>query len=380
MKIGFVFDDSLDKTDGIQQYMFSLQKWLVAEGHDVHFLVGQTHRTDIPNVHSLSRNVGVRFNGNRLSMPLPASRHRLRKLLQTEQYDVLHVQVPYSPLLAGRIIKMANKRTAVIGTFHIAPYSKLVTVATRLLAIWSRRSVKRFNRIVSVSPAAQAFARQTFKVDTAVLPNVFDYDRFASAEPLAQYTDDTLTILFVGRLVNRKGCMQLLQAIAQLKTDGNKYPSFRVVVCGAGPLESELQTYVKNNKLESLVEFAGRISEADKPKYMASADISVFPSSGGESFGIVLIEAMASGNAAVLGGDNPGYRSVLGTQPDQLFGPRDVTELANKLRRLLTDKATRNSQAAWGAEASKQYDVAIVGTKLVDIYEQEFAQNSSSGA
>src|SRR5579875_4032120 len=100
MKIGMVLDDTLDTPDGVQQYVLQVGRWLSAQGHDVHYLVGATTRTDIPNIHSLSRNKQVRFNGNRMSMPLPASRKKLKQFLRTEQFDVLHVQVPYSPFMA----------------------------------------------------------------------------------------------------------------------------------------------------------------------------------------------------------------------------------------------------------------------------------------
>src|SRR6478735_2430619 len=164
MKIGFVFDDTLDKPDGIQQYMLALKDWLVGQNHEVHFLVGETERTDIPHVHSLSRNFKVSFNGNHLSIPFGGSKRKIKALLQHEKFDVLHVQVPYHPLLAGKIIRNAAPQTVVFGTFHVAPYSSLVTLGAKLLGVWSKPSLKRFNTIVSVSDAAVVFAKQTFGI------------------------------------------------------------------------------------------------------------------------------------------------------------------------------------------------------------------------
>jgi len=374
MKIGFVFDDTLDKNDGIQQYMFSLERWLKDQGHEVHYLVGQTTRSDIPNVHSLSRNIKVQFNGNRLSIPLGASKRNVRALLDREKFDVLHVQVPYHPLMAGRIINAARRTdTAVIGTFHVAPYSRLVTLGAYALGVWSKPTLKKFDKIVSVSTAAADLARKTFRIQTDIVPNVFDYPRFRDAAPFERYRDGIKTIVFLGRLVPRKGCMQLLKSVAELKNT-----NFRVVICGAGPLEAQLKAYVATHNLADKIEFVGRVSEEDKPRYLASADISVFPSSAGESFGIVLIEAMASGRGAVLGGNNPGYATVLGGQPDQLFATTSVPELTQKLEHLLSDDAARQQAAAWGKQESAQYDVALVGQKLVYIYKQ-FAPNSRKG-
>lgn len=372
MKIGFVFDDTLDNPDGIQQYMASLAKFYTSQGHEVHYLVGQTSRTDIPHVHSMSRNIKVNFNGNRVSIPLWAPLKRVKTVLAAERFDVLHVQVPYHPFMAGRIIKAAPATTTIFGTFHIAPYSKLATVGSWLLGRWSAwsGSLGRFTAMVSVSPAAADLAERTFGVKTQVVPNVFNYARFHEAKPLPKYEDDIRTIVFLGRLVKRKGCLTLLEAIYKLVTNGNKYPVFRVVVCGTGALDSSLRDYVVRHKLDDIVEFAGRVSEEDKPRYLASADIAAFPSSSGESFGIVLLEAMASGKAAVLGGDNPGYRSVLGTRPAQLFAAKNADVLAEKLSERLMNEALRASDASWGMTECEQYDAATVGQKLLDLYRE----------
>jgi phosphatidylinositol alpha-mannosyltransferase len=366
LKIGFVFDDSLDKPDGVQQYILSIGDWLRAQGHEVHYLVGTTTRSDLPNIHSLSRNVSVKFNGNGMSIPLPTSRRMLRAFLTDQQFDVLHVQVPYSPWLAGRLISAASSATAIIGTFHIVALSPLVNAATRFLGLYTHSTVKKFDEIVSVSTAAQSFSKQTYGVMTDVVPNAIDYQRFHSAKPLATYDDGMLTILFLGRLVPRKGCRLLLEALDLLKA--NHSNSFRVLICGKGPELESLQSYVTEHDLQDIIEFVGFVSEADKPAYYASADISVFPSSGGESFGIVLVEAMASGKAVVLGGNNSGYKSVLHDQPDLLFDATDAAKLANKLQHFMNDESSRLNLASWGAEYAGQFDQAVVGEELMSRY------------
>lgn len=368
LKIGFVLDDGLDKPDGVQQYILAVGEWLQSQGHKVRYLVGQTSRTDIAGVHSMSRNVRVRFNGNRMSIPLPTSKVRLRKFLRDEQFDVLHIQVPYSPFMGRQLIMAADpKRTAIIGTFHIAPHNRLVSIGNRSLGLWLRRSLKRFDTMLSVSQTAADFARHTFGVTSAILPNVIDYGRFHDAKPLKQYMDHKLTILFLGRLVPRKGCLQLLKAIAYLQNNGT-IPGFRVLVCGTGPLEQQLQKYITEHGLQDTVELVGFVSEADKPQYYASADISVFPSNGGESFGIVLLEAMAGGRAAVLAGDNPGYRSVLASREELLFDPGNVENLAKLIAVYLKDTAKRREIQRWGADFTKQFDVNVVGRKLLTVY------------
>ncbi|PIZ62401.1 glycosyltransferase family 1 protein [Candidatus Saccharibacteria bacterium CG_4_10_14_0_2_um_filter_52_9] len=369
LKIGLVLDTSLDPADGVQQYVVAIGEWLSSQGHEVHYLVGQTDKRQLANIHGLARNINVRFNGNRTTIPLPAGRKKLKQLIARQKFDVLHVQTPHHPLMAQHLILAADDSTAVVGTFHILPYGRLPRVGNRALGIWLRPSLKRFDRIVSVSPVAAEFARASFKVKTDVLPNVVDYQRFASAKPLPQYNDNRLTILFLGRLVPRKGCHTLLKAVAELAKQ-SRLPAFRVVICGIGPLEAKLRGFTNKHGLQDMVEFAGFVSEEDKPRYYASADISVFPSSGGESFGIVLLEAMASGRAAVLAGDNPGYRSVMEPHSDLLFDPANAGLLAQKIALYMTDDAERQAMGRWGAQYTADFDVAKIGSKLVDIYQQ----------
>jgi phosphatidylinositol alpha-mannosyltransferase len=366
MKIGFVLDDTLDSTDGVQQYVLTLGAWLSAQGHEIHYLVGQTIRRDIPSIHSLSRNVAVRFNGNRMSMPLPASKRKIAMLLRAEKFDILHVQMPYSPWLAHRIILTAPQSTAVVGTFHIAPQSHLVHQANRMLGMWLKRSLRHFDDIVSVSSAAADFARQTYGIEPKILPNVVDVTNFANARSIERYTDK-LTIVFLGRLVPRKGCQLLLEAAAQLRQDDQSL-DFRVVVCGRGPLDTDLRTYVAAHDLRTTVEFTGFVSDGDKARFLKSADLAIFPSSGGESFGIVLLEAMAAGHPVVLAADNPGYATVMAPYPDTLFPVNNVVSLAHKIRFYLTNTAERQRALTWQAHYVPNYDVNVVGPKLINIF------------
>jgi phosphatidylinositol alpha-mannosyltransferase len=377
LKVGFILDGGLEQPDGVQQYILALGDWFKSQGHEVRYLVSGDIAEGLSDAASLSRSLHVTSNGNRLSIPLPAKRSRLRTFMKTEKFDVLHVQTPYSPLMGERLIMLADDSTAIIGTFHILPYAWYFGVGNYLLGLWCRRSLKHFDKMLSVSSAAQTFAKRTFKISSEVLPNVIDYDRFHKAKARAEYRGDgKLTILYLGRLVPRKGCQMLLEAISLLVGRGAK-PEFRVVICGSGPLEAKLKRYVSDHELESIVEFKGFISEADKPSYYASADLAVFPSKGGESFGIVLLEAMASGQAAVLAGNNPGYASVLKDQHDLLFDPNDPASLSNKLERYLSQPELRRQMASWGEVYARDFDVGVIGAKLLNIYSQALLKRRS---
>lgn len=369
MKIAFVLDDSLDRTDGVQQYVLTLGQWFSNQGHEVHYLVGHTTRTDIPHIHSLSKTLRVKANQNRLATPLPASTSKIRKLLKREQFDVLHIQMPYSPFLAAKVIKEAPASTAVIGTFHILPFSRLEATGTRMLGRVLRPTLKRFDRIFSVSEPAAAFARKSFHVQTDVLPNAIELEKFKTGKKLKQYNDGKLNVVYLGRLVERKGCMNLLTALVSLQ-HAYDLEKVRLIIAGTGPLEKKLKQYARKYSLDNIVDFVGYVSEKEKPNYLATADIAVIPSTGGESFGIVLVEAMAAGADVVVAGDNPGYRFVLNGSEEQLVNPEDTEAFVKVLRYFIQDNQARKRAKTRQNALMTAYDVREVGSKLLKIYEQ----------
>ncbi len=372
MKIGFVLDDGLDSPDGVQQYIRTLGTWFEKQGHEVHFLVGQTERTDIPNVHVLARNIGVRFNHNRLTVPLPANCRRIKILLTEERFDVLHVQMPYSPMLAGRIISEAPDSCAVVGTFHILPYGALQTFGSRVLGKLLQKTLRRFDTIFAVSPAAQAFAKSIMGIQSTVIPNAVEIKKF-HVQTKSKKKGLTKSVVFLGRFVERKGCMQLLRALAILATQ-DKLENVEVTMCGGGPLHHKAMQFIATNKLETYVTLAGRVSEEEKAMYFANADVAIFPSMSGESFGIVLIEAMAAGSGVVLGGNNPGYASVLTEIPEQLVDPHDPSLLANQILRVLEDSSLAKTIHSYQQSRVGQYDVGTVGLNIMAAYTSAIAK------
>lgn len=369
MKIGLVFDASLDKTDGVAQYVLTVGAWLTQQGHEVHYLVGETKRTDLPNLHSLSRNITVKFNQNRVRTPLPAKNSVVKALVSKENFDILHVMMPYSPFLAARVVKAAGPKTAVIGTFHIAPASWMVNAGTGMLGLWLKRNLRLFSSFISVSSVAHDFAKRTFGIESAVIPNTAPLEKFFGAKAFDEYKNQQ-TVVFLGRLVERKGCQHLLAAVAKLVRD-EKWPAgTKVVICGDGPLRLRLTQFVHEQGLTEIVDFKGFISEADKPRYLASADVAIFPSTGGESFGIVLIEAMAAARGVVLAGNNPGYVSVMQPRPESLFTPTDTYALADLLLANLEDKALRTKASTWQRQYAHEFEPDVVGKKIFDTYQE----------
>jgi phosphatidyl-myo-inositol alpha-mannosyltransferase len=176
MNIAFVFDDTLDNPDGVQQYIFALSEYLIANKHTVHFLVGETKRTDLKNIYSLSKNIRVKFNGNVVGTPLPASKQKIKSLINELNIDVIHVQMPYSPLLAGRVIKCVSPDTGVIGTFHVFPQSKFEAFLSKALTIVNRTTLKKFDEFIAVSKVAKQ-ASHIKNRNISIIPNPIDLSK-----------------------------------------------------------------------------------------------------------------------------------------------------------------------------------------------------------
>ena len=365
LRVGLVLDDTIDSSDGVQQFVLTLGKWLENQGHSVFYLTGESYRKDLSNLYSLSRNVHIRFNGNRFSIPLPASKKTINEILGSK-FDILHIQMPYSPMLAGRIVKYADASTAVIGTFHIAPYGKFASIAAQALGLLSKTTITRFDKVIAVSLTADEMARNMYKVKPIIIGNMFNYKKFSEAKPYDRQA--TVELLFLGRLVKRKGCITLLEALSIIQRSTTGMPKVRLTIVGDGPLKTHLEEYVAKKGLNDWVRFIGFINEADKPRYLASADISVFPSISGESFGFVLLEAMSSGKSAIIAADNPGYKTLLKYNQDMLFPAGDAISLASKIKEFIYDEALRYKIALAGRIIAKTYDQEVIGPAINEEY------------
>ena len=378
LKIGLLLDDSLDRPDGVQQYVLALGAWLTAQGHTVHYLAPSTQRTDLPNLHSIGRTMSVQFNGNRLGTPWPASRRTIRKLVWQLDLDVLHVMAPYSPLLSGRVIKAASRhaqKPALIGSFMIYPESRLVTIGAKLLGLIQRRQLKQFDDFIAISEAAQDFAKTAFHCETKVIGvpvNLKSFSPPAVEEPSLDGVSKPrgTSILFLGRLVPRKGAAELVEALGQLKASQPDL-NWQAVIAGKGQLLQLLQHRAKELKIADQIEFPGFIAESDKAALLSSADIIALPATGGESFGISVVEALAAATGVVLAGDNPGYRTVMRGLETQLIDPKNTNQFAETLSQWATEIAnpkTRAQITQAQQAAAARFDTPTIGAKIEAVY------------
>lgn len=375
MKIALVIDDALARPDGVQEYVRTIGRAMGERGHEVHVLcsgdAGEPP-AGISRVLSLTSNVGVTFNGNGLRTPRPASRRRLREHLAAERYDVIHVQTPYSPFFAARVVREARRvqgdAVRIVATFHILPDGAVSEWGTRALGLTLRRNLRLFDAFAALSAPAAAFAKRAFGIDAAVIPIPVQVDEVAAhalANPWPADARDRVVIAFLGRLVERKGVAELLEAVAALPHGVRERAVVRIG--GKGPLQGRIERLVTERGLGDIVSLEGFVSDEDKPGFMAAADLAVFPATGGESFGIVLTEAMAAGAGAVLGGDNPGYSWTL-DNVDAVIDPRDTAAFAARLATLIADPDARAAIHAQQAARVREFDMSVVVKRVLGMY------------
>ncbi|HJE56435.1 phosphatidyl-myo-inositol alpha-mannosyltransferase [Bifidobacterium pseudolongum subsp. globosum] len=373
LTIGFVFDDTLDALDGVQQHIITIGTELVRRGHDVHYLVGETHHSPVPQTVSLARNVMVSFNGNRMRIPLPVRKREIRAALAHNNYDILHIQAPYSPLFGGRVLECAPQSTGVVATYHIAPIDRRARYGGRALGLVNAHSHRRVDEVIAVSQVAAQYAQFTAHTHGTIIANPVNVEKFATAAHRATRDAAHPHIVFLGRLVPRKGAQLLLEALDYGERHGMfPMPGLHVTIAGEGPLMDDCVQ--RAARLRTPVQFVGTVDEG-KADLLASADVAVFPAIGGETFGIVLPEAIASGAGVTLAGDNPGYRWTMRGDEDALFsvGPDHARVLAERIERALTDAPWARRLHAREEALLDRYNVQAVTDEVEQVYARAIA-------
>ena len=373
LTIGFVFDDTLDALDGVQQHIITIGTELARRGHDVHYLVGETHHSPVPQTVSLARNVMVSFNGNRMRIPLPVRKREIRAALAHNNYDILHIQAPYSPLFGGRVLECAPQSTGVVATYHIAPIDRRARYGGRALGLVNAHSHRRVDEVIAVSQVAAQYAQFTSHTHGTIIANPVNVEKFATAAHRATRDAAHPHIVFLGRLVPRKGAQLLLDALDYGERHGMfPMPGLHVTIAGDGPLMDDCVQ--RAARLRTPVQFVGTVDEG-KADLLASADVAVFPAIGGETFGIVLPEAIASVAGVTLAGDNPGYRWTMRGDEDALFsvGPGHARVLAERIERALTDAPWARRLHAREEALLDRYNVQAVTDEVEQVYARAIA-------
>jgi phosphatidylinositol alpha-mannosyltransferase len=355
MRIGIVCPYSFDVPGGVQNHVRDLAETLIRLGHHVSVLApGDEEGMALPYVVPAGRTVPVPYNGSvaRVSFGL-ISATRVRRWLSAGRFDVLHVHEPLIPSLS--MLAVLSARGPVVATFHTAmTRSRALAAAQGVLQLVLEKITGR----IAVSELARKVQVEHLGGSAWEIPNGVQASKYRSAVPLPGWPGPAGALGFIGRFTEpRKGFRYLLSAFSTLSSSR---PGLRLLVAGPGDV-SDISDIPG-------VTFLGKVSEADKARMLRSVDVYVAPNTGGESFGMILTEAMAAGTP-VLASDLDAFRRVLdhGTA-GALFPVGDADALAREAAALLDDPARRAALAARGTEVVAAYDWPVVAERVLEVY------------
>ncbi|WP_278312969.1 glycosyltransferase family 4 protein [Lolliginicoccus levis] len=361
MRIGMVCPYSFDVSGGVQAHVVELAGVLIEMGHEVSVLAPATPGTDLPPyVVSAGRAVPIPYNGSVARLRFgPVTYQRVRKWLQDGQFDVVHLHEPNAPSLSMLALSLAE--VPVVATFHTSTTKSLMlsTVQPVLQPL-----LEKINGKIAVSELARRWQIESLGSDAVEIPNGVRVGFFATAPPLEGYPRPGKTLLFLGRYDEpRKGMSVLVSALPSVV---ERHPDLEVIVVGRG---DEAALRAELGPLESHFRFLGQVSDEEKASALRSADVYCAPNLGGESFGIVLVEAMAAGTP-VVASELDAFRRVLRDgRAGCLTSLDDGASLARGIDRVLTDREYRDELVAEASIAVLHYDWSVVSRQVLRVYE-----------
>ena len=363
MKIGLVSPYDYAYPGGVMAHIFHLSQHLIKAGHEIKIIAPLSSPPAIldKGFIRLGRSVPVPTGGSTARISLSVwLEPRIKRLLREESFDVIHLHEPLAPVIPLLILHLSQSVN--VGTFHAFHGSSRVYWLSKHML---RRSHDRLDGRIAVSSPALGFVSKHFPGDYRVIPNGIEFNRFSKpARPLRDFQDGKLNILFVGRLEKRKGLRYLLGAYGKLKW---KHPNTRLIVVGPGNPEPEAYRFIAERNIEDVV-LVGGVSYEDLPRYYQAADIYCSPATGKESFGIVLLEAMAAGKP-IVATNIEGYASVMSHREEGLLvPPKNEEALEEALDTLLTDSALREEMGARGTQKAPHYDWEQVTARIIEYY------------
>lgn len=373
LKIGIVTPYFYPVLGGVQEHVFNLYLKLLGHGHTVKILTSHFGRPakikslEEKDVLRVGRAVPVYFNRSisRVTVPYRLDK-RVKIMLKRERFDILHLHEPLAPTLPLLFLKHSGSFN--IGTFHAYSSSSL---GYPLLKPLLMKYFRRLHGRIAVSNAAKGFISRYFKGNYRIIPNGIDVDRFnPRVPPIDRYRDGNLNILFVGSLVPKKGLIFLLEAFKLIRP---KFPRTRLIVVGSGPLEKSYKNWAGKHIGEGVF-FEGAQHEL-LPSYYATCDIFCASSpAGAESFGIILLEAMASGRP-VVASEILGYDEVITDGKEGLtFEPGNSRDLARALGVLVANAPLREKMGRAGRRTASEYSWDEVSRSVSDYYSEVIAR------
>jgi phosphatidyl-myo-inositol alpha-mannosyltransferase len=362
VRIGLACPYTWDVPGGVQVHVRDLAESLIRLGHDVSVITPVDDEDLLPPYAvSAGKAISVPYNGSAARILMgPVSASRVRRWVRDGDFDVIHAHEPTSPSVSLLACLAANG--PLVATYHTSnPRSRTLVVLQSALQL----ALEKVWANIAVSEAARRTIVEHLGVDAVLIPNGVDVATFDAAEPLEALVSPVPTILFVGRIDEpRKGLAVLLEALPEI---ARVLPSVRVLVAGPGDVEevaSDMDPAIRDR-----VHLLGLVSNAEKPRLFRTADVYVAPNTGQESFGIVLLEAMAS-HTPVVASDIDAFRRVLGDgRAGSLFRNEDAADLAKIMIDVLSSPSARAQMSAAGWKVVQQYDWSMVTAEIMQVYE-----------
>ena len=362
LKIGIVSPYGYPHPGGVNEHVRFTYEAMSRMGHDVWIITSKYGRERESEGHIIRLGTGwaAPANGSvgRVTLGLRFKR-QAREVLDEHRFDILHFHEPLVPFLSPTMLDASE--TVNIATFHaFGGFSPSYWIGSK----FAGRLADKLDGRIAVSGAARHFISRYFPGEYRIIPNGVDLERFQAAEPYEALRDGTLNILFVGRFEERKGLTHLLQAYHRLR---KRKVDARLLVIGDGPKRREYRRFVGLRGIRD-VEWLGRVSDDDKVRYFASADIYCAPNTGQESFGIVLLEAMAAG-VPIVASDIHGFKRVVERNVQGiLVEPRNPRALAAALYALARDPEMRHDMGEAGRLRAPEFSWDRVTERIVDFY------------
>jgi len=367
LRIGMVCPYGWDIPGGVQIHVRELAEHFISQGHYVSVIAPVADEDAIidPWLVSAGRPVPIPFNGSVARVLFgPIASSRVRQWIAQGEFDVLHMHEPGIPSIS--LLACWSAEGAMVGTFHAStPKMRAIASVGPLI----EPMIEKLSARIAVSEMAQATLSNLYGTEAVVIPNGIDCARFGSARKLADVQPitpvRTLRIGFLGRFEEtRKGFPLLLQALPRVL---KAIPNLELIVAGPGEPEKILSKL--DPAIARHIKFLGRISEQEKVEFLSSLDLYIAPNTGGESFGIILAEAMASG-APVLASNIPAFVDLLATgDSGETFISEDVGDLAKSIIELLKNPARLRTLAENGMSSAIRFDWGSVAAQIMSVYE-----------
>lgn len=375
MKIGLVCPYNVNKHGGVLEVVLALQAGLTDRGHIAKII------TPMPNGSESSDREDVIYIGSSTDFRAPSHTtaqvsstvddDKVDAILAVEKFDILHFHEPWVPFLSRQLLQRSDSVN--IGTFHSKiPETMMSRTVIKVVTPYLKSVMKYLHELSAVSESGAEYAAGITDKPITIIPNGIDFGKYQKIRKPNK--EDDKTILYIGRLERRKGVKYLLQAYNLLAQNA---PGVKLILVGDGPEREKLELLSEDLNLKN-VSFLGYVSEELKLELLAKADLFCSPAVFGESFGIVLLEAMATGTVCVAG-NNSGYVDVMQELGAiSIVNPHDIEEFARRLNILLHETALRKLWQKWAADYVQRFSYGHIVERYEELYREALRQHGPS--